>query len=335
MKHSRSFSRSVGFTLVELLVVIAIIGILIALLLPAVQAAREAARRSQCVNKLKQIGLALHNYHDVHKSFPPRAVYGNGTSGSVPQEPYHYTWIAMILPFMEQQPLHDATNWRMPIYGAAPQPICSTLLPGLMCPSDSSSPGKVTVASAGLAWTNYAGATAWDWWGADNRVVGPPGQPIPVAARSNGLFSYDTAKKFRDITDGTSNTVVVAEVTFSRFTAGRDYANGSGIPQVGWPQVTSAFVAHDQGGDMCVGQYQAADGSGVMLGGFQGIAIWGAFYLTHVGFNNSWSGACSMHPGTLNALLGDGSVRSLAETMDYATWYHLNGMADGQVISEF
>ena len=94
-------SRRRGFTLVELLVVIAIIGILVALLLPAVQAAREAARRMSCSNNLKQLGLALHNYHDIHKTFPPDAIwYGNrkGTTATAGHQ-RHYTWVTMILPF--------------------------------------------------------------------------------------------------------------------------------------------------------------------------------------------------------------------------------------------
>ena len=97
-------SRERGFTLVELLVVIAIIGVLVALLLPAVQAAREAARRMSCTNNSKQIGLALQNYHDTHKTFPPEAIYGNGVYPGIGSKegPYHYTWCFMILPFIEQ-----------------------------------------------------------------------------------------------------------------------------------------------------------------------------------------------------------------------------------------
>jgi len=116
-----------GFTLVELLVVIAIIGILIALLLPAVQAAREAARRSQCTNNMKQVGLALQNYHDTYKSFPPGVIWGMGCMGvgvsgdtgqdvcpasASPPPAFHHTWNAMVLPFLEQKPLYDTINFK-------------------------------------------------------------------------------------------------------------------------------------------------------------------------------------------------------------------------------
>src|ERR1700742_2751854 len=97
-----------AFTLVELLVVIAIIGILVAMLLPAVQAARESARRSQCLDNMKQIGLALHNYHDVNNSFPTMSLWGNGypQTGTTAQGPWHYTWLFSILPYMEQQAIY-------------------------------------------------------------------------------------------------------------------------------------------------------------------------------------------------------------------------------------
>ena len=110
-----------AFTLVELLVVIAIIGILIALLLPAVQAAREAARRSQCANNLKQIGLALLNYEDAFKTLPPSVVYGcpGDRTTATAEIPYHHTWITRILPFLEQQALYDQMDPLRPAWDVA------------------------------------------------------------------------------------------------------------------------------------------------------------------------------------------------------------------------
>ena len=237
-----------GFTLVELLVVIAIIGILIALLLPAVQAAREAARRSQCVNNIKQIGLALHNYHDAFKSFPPRAVFGAGCVGP-PQSPYHHTWLTAILPYMEQGPLYDSTDMGAPAWG---QPIVSTLVETLLCPSDYTALSDTTQTNGNIAWTNYAGPTAWDWWLRRDRNMGPnnpPGLPITYDnTRSDGIFMADNTTLMRDINDGTSNTVLAAEVNFAGWMRGTSYQNGSGIPRlsnsggylpraafVGWP----------------------------------------------------------------------------------------------------
>jgi prepilin-type N-terminal cleavage/methylation domain-containing protein len=134
-----------GFTLVELLVVIAIIGILVALLLPAVQAAREAARRMSCSNNLKQISLGLHNYHDTYKTFPPDAIwYGNpkGTQAASGDQ-RHFTWITLLLPFIEQAPLHDAIDFRLPglnqlvsAGSGGPVPLQSVQLEVVTCPSD-------------------------------------------------------------------------------------------------------------------------------------------------------------------------------------------------------
>ena len=135
-----------GFTLIELLVVIAIIAVLIALLLPAVQQAREAARRSQCKNNLKQIGLALHNYHDAHNTFPPTQIFTfyPGAPNTAGGSPRNHTWIAMILPFMDQQALFEIIKpdgCRPPNSGstsgsyAGDSPPLRTPLEGFICPS--------------------------------------------------------------------------------------------------------------------------------------------------------------------------------------------------------
>src|SRR5438045_1660058 len=139
-------SRRLGFTLIELLVVIAIIGVLIALLLPAVQQAREAARRSQCKNNLKQIGLAIHGYHDTFNLFPPSAIFGwyaPGTpvTGAVPR---NFSWIVMLLPYLEQGPLYNMINFSIPFYDTSLKtqidsngaPLTAKKLSVLMCPSD-------------------------------------------------------------------------------------------------------------------------------------------------------------------------------------------------------
>ncbi len=127
-----------GFTLVELLVVIAIIGILIALLLPAVQAAREAARRTQCSNNCKQIGLALHNYHDTHRSFP-MAMFISFTDPAAPGSVNAQSWGTALLPYMEQQPLYDQLDHSLapcqPIGSVANIAVICTPVAGFVCPS--------------------------------------------------------------------------------------------------------------------------------------------------------------------------------------------------------
>ncbi|MCY2989463.1 MAG: DUF1559 domain-containing protein [Planctomycetota bacterium] len=160
----RSWGRGRGFTLVELLVVIAIIGILVALLLPAIQAAREAARRTSCNNNLKQLGIALANYHDTYKKFPPVAVFGKPVGS--PQPAYHHTWCLMILPFMEQQPLYDSVDLRLRIWDQA---IRGTVVPAFLCPSDSGF-GSEPAQTHGIAVTHYVAAEGYHWW---------PGQAVP------------------------------------------------------------------------------------------------------------------------------------------------------------
>jgi prepilin-type N-terminal cleavage/methylation domain-containing protein len=187
-----------GFTLVELLVVIAIIGILVALLLPAIQAAREAARRTQCTNHLKQIGVAIHNYHDTYNIMPPSYV-NNGAE-------IMWGWGTLILPFMEQQALFDAIDpirWGggggNPVHRADQNENLRVRIPGYRCPSDPMrSPTNPRFTGTGQA-------------GASNYVI------------SEGVAAYDTgarhtANAFADIMDGLSNTILASERDTSQAT---------------------------------------------------------------------------------------------------------------------
>jgi prepilin-type N-terminal cleavage/methylation domain-containing protein/prepilin-type processing-associated H-X9-DG protein len=216
-----------GFTLVELLVVIAIIGILIALLLPAVQAAREAARRVQCTNNLKQIGLALHNYHDTHKEFPPawiRAKAGGQFAGPAAGNGNDYSqwgWLALLFPYLEQGALQDTlghtqVTLSQTVEDATLNPrIQITAASSFRCPSDTAPELQVfprilrdtsgaQIRDVEPTLTNYVGVHA-SWSGLYDRPLGNNQQD------EVGIFMEDDGAGIRDVTDGTSNTAAVGE----------------------------------------------------------------------------------------------------------------------------
>jgi prepilin-type N-terminal cleavage/methylation domain-containing protein/prepilin-type processing-associated H-X9-DG protein len=251
-----------GFTLIELLVVIAIIAVLIALLLPAVQSAREAARRAQCVNNLKQIGLALHNYHSSNNSFP----MGNGLNLQGPGVTDFALWNSwsaqgMMLGYMEQQPIYNSINFAFGPYpvqtfGGTNLTASNTVITTFLCPSDPyAGPGQNGDTSAGGgALNSYAasfGATAGNGSGWDNNVL-PYNHQTPIG--TSGMFAYAMAYGVQAATDGTSNTIAFAEwlVGDGRGSSGSKYRgnmemnDGSGTPSIqnaltNLPAITTAL----------------------------------------------------------------------------------------------
>lgn len=211
MRSHSAFPRKRGFTLIELLVVIAIIAILIALLLPAVQQAREAARRSQCKNNLKQIGLALHNYHDVFSVFPPGQIRGwNGTN----EVGNAFSWGAMLLPYLDQAPLYNQLNFSIGIAeGTNLTTVTDKTLPFSICPSDSD---RIPVRGANTQprspATSYFGSSGpFNSWSDSTNM-----------RFSGGFFTIDPGlpSKIARIKDGTSNTIAVGEQTYKVWTGG-------------------------------------------------------------------------------------------------------------------
>ena len=201
--------RRSAFTLVELLVVIAVIGILVALLLPAVQAARESGRRTQCVNNLKQIGIACHNYHDARGSFPSgycaSGPYVDGGSDTTPG----WGWAAFLLPYIEQQPVFDTANFNFPIEHPSNARAVGTWLAAYVCPSDIGPPSPYAVPSASATTIATAGPTSYA------ACVGSDDSDV-FAATGSGVFYRNSGIRFADILDGTTFTIMVGEKAFAK-----------------------------------------------------------------------------------------------------------------------
>ena len=285
-----------GFTLVELLVVIAIIGILIALLLPAVQAAREAARRSQCTNNLKQLGIALHNYHDTHKKLPPGYVLTKYDATNYSSTAWG--WGSFILPFCEQQALYDAIEpGQDTLHNTCDTTLYPTKLPLMQheipcfrCPSDIQTVTNASrqVNGQSLACSNYVGNNS-----SDSFITGED-------ANIAGLFFQEKSLRFADILDGTSNTIALGERQWQ-------FRDMNGTARA----ARSAMVFGT--GNRNHGDRQT-DSLGV-----------GVYRLNMDGTDQSAETAdmhrgmraySSRHPGGANFVLADGSVRFVSETIE-------------------
>ena len=209
--------RKKGFTLVELLVVIAIIGILIAMLLPAVQAAREAARRMQCANHFKQVGIAMHNYHAAHQCFPP-GMYAIPMGSASPSH-FYFGWAVYILPFIEEPSLYEkidfASKWSYfdNENGCKNREVSNTKIPGFLCPSDPQggegiwvSPSLSPTPCSQCGMTNMCGVSdSVDW-----SLAGGASKNFPD---NNGIMGANGCCSVRDVSDGTSTTLMIGEIT--------------------------------------------------------------------------------------------------------------------------
>jgi prepilin-type N-terminal cleavage/methylation domain-containing protein/prepilin-type processing-associated H-X9-DG protein len=284
-----------GFTLIELLVVIGIIAVLIGLLLPAVQKVREAASRMKCQNNLKQLGLALHNFHDTRGKFPPGRVLGPLPEAGVTNAVNH-GWGPFILPFIEQRPLYDQYHWEVRLADDLNLPVVSTQLTIFQCPS--AEPDRIYTAgpSGGGACGDYAPT-----WYVDPVLAG--------AGDNRGVLAPNLMTRMTDVTDGTSSTILLAE------DAGRPRRWRAGRP----------------GPDQTVeGGSWAAFNSGIIL---QGSAPDGAVRPGPCAINcTNEREAYSFHPGGANAVFADGSVRFLKATIDIRVFARLVTRAGGEVV---
>jgi prepilin-type N-terminal cleavage/methylation domain-containing protein/prepilin-type processing-associated H-X9-DG protein len=288
-----------AFTLIELLVVIAIMAVLIALLLPAVQSAREAARRAQCVNNLKQIALAAHNYLSANQTFPIGCPIQWDPYWSVYYES-HSIFVAM-LGYLEQQPLYNAVNFSINVQNPINQTIESTGLSTLWCPSDATVSRTVNIGTYedfpnwSIRFSSYAGFSGTFWPEIEFYEDGMnPNEPA-IMDRSNaltGMFVFNRAMPIQTITDGTSNTMMLGERANGKFTdADRDYYGWWGDSLSTDTIFTTLYP----------------------LNPFTRVPV----VLDE--YTSSWdSAASSFHPGGANFAFADGSVRFLKDSIN--TW---------------
>lgn len=335
--------RQKGFTLVELLVVIAIIGLLIAMLLPAVQAAREAARRMQCTNNLKQIGLASHNHHAAMGRFPSGDPQKDCPDyPGIPARLYRWSSLAMISPYLEQYNVYESLHFEMPLYGhngasqngpgygvheANAAPVMTMIVP-FLCPSDRQE--KVV---EDYSPTNYKAC-----WGS-----GVPPWTIYTASTTDGVFYEGSTTRVRDITDGASHTAMYSESTLGTGQSGTVLTEANvGDVVVSLSSKSTPTMSEEVCGKL-----------GASVSTERG-ARWVDGWPRYSGYDhylppNSkvpdcslvspmkglWQAARSKHPGGANLLLCDGAVRFVGNDIDIDVWHALGSRSGGEVMEGY
>jgi prepilin-type N-terminal cleavage/methylation domain-containing protein/prepilin-type processing-associated H-X9-DG protein len=336
-----------GFTLIELLVVIAIIAILIALLVPAVQKVRAAAARTQCLNNLKQLGLAMHNYEGVMKKLPP-AFKGDVPPAWAGFPPYFFSWsaLAYLNPYLEQTAIYNRMDLTQPIYmpptyniSPANQFAAQQVVPLFLCPSDLGqpvvNPGDYGVPTMGP--TNYAvcigtGTTSG-------------GAPFGGMWNTDGMFQAKTARRFADVTDGLSNTAMMSESTLG--TGDENTTTRPPDPQTYYNYVSIGMPINDT---TCSGATQFNNSNRRGFSWATGELRCASYnhYLApnanvpdcitndlNTGYTSTgFRGARSKHDGGVNLLLGDGSVRFISNGISMTAWRGIATRMGNEVISD-
>ncbi len=295
--------RRRGFTLIELLVVIAIIAVLIALLLPAVQSAREAARRIQCVNNLKQLGLALHNYHDVHGRFAPGSIQVTLASGYSYRQPF----ITSLLPFLEQANLTNSFNFNLSFQETANDTTRTARVNVFDCPSDQ----KIVFVNNGGGVNDVKGNYGVNW---GQNVYANQGLPAP--------FGLNYGASMAELTDGTSGTFLLSELIQTPHPAGQPVSVIDRRGRVWSDQPSSHQISTRLGPNSQLPDYGAC---------------WPAQKAPcsrNTGdSDNHYIASRSTHPGGVNTLFGDGSVKFTKDSINVTVWKAISSRNGGEVVS--